>query len=178
MTAFDWKSLVRTIAPTLGTALGGPLGGMATSAIANAILPPDTPAEKHDVMLQAALVGATPDMLLKIKQADQDFAAKMKELDIDLEKLTQEDRANARAREISVKDRTPALLAWLSILGFFGILVLLMVTSIKAEVKDPLMIMLGVLGAIVTSVYAYYFGSSSGSAAKNETIQGMLGKDK
>jgi hypothetical protein len=33
----DWKSIVSTVAPWIGTALGGPLGGMAVEAAAKAL---------------------------------------------------------------------------------------------------------------------------------------------
>ena len=35
--AFDWKSVVGTVAPLLGTALGGPFGGVAGKMIQDAL---------------------------------------------------------------------------------------------------------------------------------------------
>ncbi len=34
---FDWKSIVSSVAPVLGTALGGPLGGVAARAAMDAL---------------------------------------------------------------------------------------------------------------------------------------------
>ena len=41
------KSIIQTVAPTIGTAVGGPLGGMAVKAISEALLgkPDGTPDE-------------------------------------------------------------------------------------------------------------------------------------
>ncbi|MFO0253092.1 MAG: 3TM-type holin [Betaproteobacteria bacterium] len=91
MADFDWKSLVATVAPTLATALGGPLAGMATKAIATAVLGRD---EATEAELAQALAGATPDQLLALKKADADFAVRMKELDLDLEKLAGQNAAD------------------------------------------------------------------------------------
>lgn len=74
------------------------------------------------------------------------------------------------------KDVVPALLAMISIFGFLGVLGLLMFAELKDNIREPFLIMVGILGTIVTQVFSFYFGSSSGSEAKNETIQGMLGK--
>jgi hypothetical protein len=75
-------NLVRTVAPSIASAVGGPLAGMATRAISEALLgkPDGTEAE-----LTEAAAKATPEQLLALKTAEQDFAVKMRELDIDLE---------------------------------------------------------------------------------------------
>ena len=82
--SFDWKKLVGTVAPSIGTALGGPLVGMAVKSVAVALgMAPDTPEEKVVEKLQ----GATPADLLALKLADQQFAKDMRSLDIDLERI-------------------------------------------------------------------------------------------
>ena len=78
---FDWKALVKTVAPVLGTALGGPLAGAATAAITKAVLGSDTATEKD---IEAALATASPEILLKLKEADQAFETRMTELGIDV----------------------------------------------------------------------------------------------
>lgn len=173
---FDWKSvenLVRTVAPTVATALGGPLAGMATQVISTAVLgKPDGTQDE----LSAALSAATPDMLLKLKQAELGFQARMKELDIDLEKLAAGDRDSARKREIAVRDKTPQYLAAVSFIGFFGVLAMIMFADIPDKAHDALMLMLGALSTMVMGVIQYYFGSSSGSAAKSAMIDKMMQK--
>jgi len=85
----------------------------------------------------------------------------------ELERIEASDRASARGREIAVRDRTPALLALLVILGFFGVLTFMLLRAVPDEARDALMVMLGALGAAFMSVVAYYFGSSAGSARKD-----------
>ena len=54
------KGLLKSIAPTIGTAIGGPLAGQAVQAISNALLghPNGTQDE-----VEVALQNATPDQL-------------------------------------------------------------------------------------------------------------------
>jgi hypothetical protein len=46
----------------------------------------------------------------------------------------------------------------------------------KATQKEIMLYILGVLSAIATQIYAYYFGSSRGSSRKDETIAAFAGK--
>lgn len=39
--------------------------------------------------------------------------------------------------------------------------------------KEIILYILGVMSAILTQIYSYYFGSSAGSAAKSKTIAGI-----
>ncbi len=91
----DWKSIVKVVAPTIATGLGGPLAGLATKALSEVLL--GRPDGTEDEVAQAVL-GANPDQLLAIKQADQEFAKEMKRLDIDLEKTYVADTSDAPAR--------------------------------------------------------------------------------
>ena len=163
----DWKTVVGAVAPVLATALGGPLAGVAAQAISNAVL------GKHDGTpdeVAAAIASGGPDVLLKIKQADNDFALKLKELDIDLEKIAQGDRASARDMRIRSGDWTASILAGFITVGFFGILWLLLHDSIPPDGHDVLLVMIGSLGTAWTSIVSFFYGSSAGSERKNATI--------
>lgn len=171
---FDIKKLLGTVAPMLGTALGGPLGGAAASLLVNKLgskADPTDPVAVQEALAQAVM---TPDGLAKLKEAEMDFQLQMKTLDIksvyDLEALASNDRASARAREVSIRDKVPAYLACGVTLGFFGLLGFLLRHAPPADSKDVLNIMLGSLGTAWVSIVAYYFGSSSGSAAKTELL--------
>jgi hypothetical protein len=169
---FDWKSLVGKIAPTIGTALGGPLGGMAVSAIADAIGLSD----KTEDAVRAALAGANPDQMIALKQADQAFALKMRELGFNnlqaLERIAADDRSNARNREIQLRDNTPRILAYAVTIGFFGVLFFLLAVGKPTAGGDALLVMLGALGTAWAGIISYYFGTSAGSARKDVLMFG------
>lgn len=166
----DWKAIVSTVAPWLGTAIGGPLGGMAVSAAADAL----GLSEKTESAIKAALSGATPEQMLALKNADQQFALKMQELGFaserDLEQIAANDRASARDREVHTGDHTPRIIACAVIIGFFGILGAMLFHALPADGKDPLLLMLGSLGAAFTAVISYFFGSTAGSSEKTRLL--------
>lgn len=166
----DWKALVGTVAPWIGTAMGGPLGGMAVSAVADALGLSD----KTEASIKAALAGVTPDQMLALKKADQEFSMRMQEMGFQntqaLERIAAEDRKSARDMQTAVRSNIPGILAVLITAGFFGILIGLLMGSLKATENQALLIMLGALGAAWGSVVNYYYGSSSGSQAKTELL--------
>ena len=164
----DWKGILGAIAPTLATALGGPLAGVAASAVSDALLGrPDGSEAEFAVALKAG----GPDALAKLKDADNAFAIRMKELGIEVEKLHAADRANAREREAKTGDSwTPRLLASLVTLGFFGVLAWLLAYGKPDAGGDALLVMLGALGGAWASIISYYFGSSAGSAEKTAIL--------
>jgi hypothetical protein len=74
---------------------------------------------------------------------------------------------------MKAKDLAQLILGALVVVGFFGLLVVLAVTTIPTENKDiMLMVVGGIIGSFVT-VVGYYFGSSSGSSAKDKIISDM-----
>lgn len=164
--------LIGALAPSLATALGGPIAGMAVKTLSNTLLGHDKGTEQE---IEEALSKASPETLAAIKKADQDFEVKMKELDIDVDKISADDRNSARDREIKTGDKTPARLAIFVTSGFFGILIYLMKYGVPAQGGEALLIMLGSLGTAWTGIIAYYFGSSAGSKAKNEMITKLNG---
>ena len=166
----DIKAILATVAPWIGGALGGPLGSMAVTAAADAFGLTD----KTEAAIKAAISGATPDDMLKLKQADQAFSAQMQALGFanieSMTKLENADRDSARNREIQVKDRTPKILAYLITAGFFGMLAAMLFKIIPNENRDILNIMLGALGSTFGAVTSYYYGSTRGSETKSALL--------
>lgn len=97
----DWLSVVKAVAPWIGTAIGGPLGGLAVDAAASAVGLSDRTADA----VKQAITSATPEQLLAVKQADQAFALQIQALGFkqltDLEGLAAGDRKDARAMQIA-----------------------------------------------------------------------------
>lgn len=169
----DWRKVIGAVAPTLATALGGPLAGVAVQSLSVALLGNETGTE--DEIATAVLTGGA-DALAKIKAADREFEIRCRELDIDLERVHQADRASARDRQAKTNDWTPSVLAAAITIGFFTVLWELMHGAIPDSGRDALLVMLGSLGTAWASVVAYYYGSSSGSAKKTAVLERVAGK--
>lgn len=173
MSAWDnIKPFVSKFAPIVGAALGGPLGGAAGSILASALGVKDAdPKSIEQAIKNGTLTG---EQIVALKQAEDQFALQMKQLDInsveDMEKLAIQDRASAREREMSVRDWTPRILAYGVTAGFFGLLSFLLRHDLPAGSKDVLNIMLGSLGTAWISIVTYYFGSSAGSDKKTDLM--------
>lgn len=164
----DWKKVVGAVAPGLATALGGPLAGAAVGVLAHELL---GRADAPEADVAQAVAAGGVGVLEKIRAADVAFKTRMRELDVDIEKLHQADRVSARDREAKTGDVwTPRVLALLITGGFFGVLGWLLVQGKPTDGGDALLVMLGALGGAWASVVSYFFGSSAGSAAKTAIL--------
>jgi hypothetical protein len=156
----DWLT---QIAPTIATALGGPLAGMAVSAVSKAI--GCTPEEVQNVIsnnkLDATQVAA-------IQQAELELKKQAQEMNLDFEKLANDDRKSARDMQTVTRSFIPPVLAVGVTCGFFGILFGLMYGQIQHAPQID--IMLGSLGTAWTGIVSFYFGSSASSQNKDNLL--------
>jgi len=90
------------------------------------------------------------------------------------------DRSDARNRELQIATSEAApmlnklvtpILALGSVILSFSLFAVLIFIDVKAEAKDILIYILGVLSAAVTQILSYYFGSSSGQADKEDKLK-------
>lgn len=98
---------------------------------------------------------------------------------IEIEKLENDDRANARAREIEIakagkKDYAQPILAYTSAALFIFLVVYTLVVGIKNIPKEESLLIGTIIGAVITNykeTHSYFFGSSKGSKDNGETIR-------
>lgn len=165
--------LIGAVAPTLATAMGGPLAGMAVKTVSQALLGRNDGTQEE---VMEALTNATPEQLARLKEIDASFKIRMRELDIDLEKLVIQDRDSARRREIETRDWTPKILAFSILGGYFACLFWLLGRGMPGSGSESVIMMLGALSQTVTAVVAYYFGSSVGSRQKDNILESKVKK--
>jgi hypothetical protein len=169
MSDFDWKGLLRTVAPTAATMLGGPLAGLAVKAIGDAIGVPDATQAKIEQALQSGQL--TGEQLANIKVAENNLVIELKQLDIDLEKVHSADRASARDMAAKTGDVwTPRVLAFVVLITWGVVQYHLLTAVVDASMRELVARLLGTLDAALMAVLYYYYGSSAGSAAKNEAL--------
>jgi Na+/H+ antiporter NhaC len=159
--------LIGSVAPTIATALGGPVAGMAVKALSGALFGHED-GSQDDIM--TALANPTAEQLSVLKKIDADFKVQMKSLDIDLERIAAGDRASARDMQKETKDWIPRALAVSVTIGFFAILLYMLVYGLPTTGNEALLILLGALQTAWGGIIAFYFGSSSGSQQKDKMI--------
>lgn len=170
MSDFDWQSLLKTVAPWIGTAVAGPFGGMALTAAASALGIPEPTQDK----LKAALSGMTAEQSLALKQADQSFEAHMAEMGYkslaDLESIAAADRDSARKMQIGTPSWVPAALSVFVTCGYFIVLIGMMTKSLVISDSQVALMMLGSLTTAWGSVLAYWFGTTRESNRKSDML--------
>ncbi len=166
----DWKGVIGAVAPWIGTALGGPLGGMAVEAAANAL----GISEKTQDAVKQALSGATPDQMLALKKADEDFALQMQALGFkntaDLEAIAAGDRDSARKMQEAKPSIVPALLTCFVVGAFTATLILLLKFDVPTTNRDIVVYMIGQLSGGFTSALAFWLGTTRDSGRKTELL--------
>jgi hypothetical protein len=174
----DFSKIIPTlsaIAPSIATALGGPLAGMGVSALEDALGIKGDPAA-----LQSAVLTMSPEVAASVRGKDQEFEAKMRGLDIDLEKMKldadtalaatdERDRESARGRESQIKDWMPKVLGLFVVGGFFALSasVLFGLSTAESALAGTI---IGLFANEAKQVITYYFGSTSSSDRKTELL--------
>ena len=147
------KNLVGAVAPTIGTALGGPMGNMAMSKIASVL-----GVSNDQKSIQQAIQNATPEQMLELKKAEQEFEVQMKELDVDVFRLETQDKQNARG--MFGKDWTARIIGVATIAGFLGYIFLVTLQPPEQNSEALINLVLGYLGGLASAIISFYFGAS------------------
>lgn len=162
----DWLG---KLAPVAASLLGGPLAGLAVSALGDALGLKDA---TKDAIMEVVQSGTmTPEQVAALKTAEANLKIKLKELDIKAEEIAMQDRDSARKMQIQNRSWIPAVLTVLTVGGFFWLLIGSAMGTFALTGSDIMMLLLGVLARETAGVYAYWFGSSSGSAQKTEMLK-------
>lgn len=162
------KGLLKTVAPTIATAIGGPMGGVAMKFLADKFVGGET-GEVEDFLLSA-----NPEQLQQLKLADMEFKKEMKKLDIDLERVHSEDRDSARDLAKS-KGIWPQLTLSIIYTVAYGVVLYLFIGGLVRVPQDQMTLfgsLLGVLTAAQIQIINFWFGSSAGSKQKTEALSG------
>lgn len=169
------KSALSVVAPVAASMFGGPLAGTAVTAVLKGLgLSPETSKEE----LEATLLQASPETLLKLKEMEAQLTKDLATLNIDLERIHAEDRHSARRREVETQDWTPRLIAFLVIGLYMSITYIIFVGhTIHEDMEIYAMRSLGTMDAILGMVIAYYFGSTARSKEKDKIIDHLTSKN-
>jgi len=147
------KNIVGAVAPTIGTAIAGPMGNMALGKIAEVL---GCPADHKSV--EKAVQNATPEQMIELKKAEQEFEVQMKELDVDVFKLEAQEKQHART--MFSKDWTARIIGLVTIAGFLGYIFLVTLQPPEQNSEALINLVLGYLGGLASAIISFYFGAS------------------
>jgi len=166
------STILQGVSTTLATALGGPLAGAAVSMLGKSILGDENATEEA---IAQAISGGSPEVVLKIKEADNNFKLEMEKIGYQREKLGYDNTINARAREVAIQQagRTSwemITIAVVSLLSLPSCLALLFLAEPPQTAEAAILILIGTINSMVITVVGYYFGSSIGSKQKTDMM--------
>jgi gas vesicle protein len=161
----DW---LKQLAPMLGTALGGPLGGAAASFIADKLGIENKTIEAVSEVLNSGKM--TPEQVSALKLAEIEFEKFCKTNQLDLEKLSVQNTQGARDMQVATRSYIPGTLAVVITIGYLGILVGMMLGTLKVNDNQALLILVGALATGFGTVLNFFLGSSAGSQKKDDAL--------
>ncbi|MCP4121001.1 MAG: hypothetical protein GY820_12700 [Gammaproteobacteria bacterium] len=171
----DWKNVLGSIAPLIGTALGGPFGGLAGTVLGS-ILGVDDPTNEEALAEATKKAMADPNKIMQLKEAEMAFKAKMKEIGLKENQLYIEDTQSARKMQVETKSNVPAILTFM-LIGLAGFLVYFVMTSSLNDVDKTLVgAVVGYVFSEVKQATSFWLGSSKGSQDKNIILENGLNK--
>jgi hypothetical protein len=160
------NEFLKGIAPTVASALLGPLGGAAVGAIGKIFgIDSATTSDIAKVFQDGKL---SPEQLSELKALELKYQNEEKERGFRYAELEYKSTADARDMQKQTRSYFPATLSTFITIGFFGILIAMLVKDIKPS--EPLLVMLGALGAGFGAVVNFWLGSNSSSARKTELL--------
>jgi hypothetical protein len=159
----NWKGLLGGIAPVIAKALtgGAPAAAAAALGVVGKALLGHEAASADEVA--AAIAGATPEQLEKLRAAENEFALKLVDMAVQIEKIEADDRSSARAMQIAAHSHTPDVISFLVIAMFAGEMVFAHFFPVPPESRDAVSQIAGVLNISMGTVLGFWLGGSLGS---------------
>jgi hypothetical protein len=120
---------------------------------------------------------------LERQKAEMQYQVDMSKLSNEERQIILQDVQSARQMTTSVqtskeapwiaKHISPILAIGTTVLTFFLFYIVIFRDNVNNNTKELIYYILGVLSAIVTQIFSFYFGSSQGSSDKNQFIKEM-----
>ena len=172
----NWLDTLKSLAPTVATAVLGPLGGVAVSAIGELLGVSEATQDKIAEVIKTGQM--TPEQITALKRLELEYQNNEKERGFKYAALAFKDRDSAR--QANVTGGTQNKLFWLSLLLLtvtLGCEVLVLFYGYPTTV-DAIVVgrVLGLMDSVALLVLGYWFGSSSGSDRKTDLIAGAPAK--
>ena len=167
----DWLSVLKSLAPTVASALGGPLAGTAITAIGSLL----GVSEPTQAKIEAAFVNGqlTGEQIAGLKQLEMKLKAEEQDRGFKYAELEYKDRADARNMAVQTGAKTPAVLTWLIVAIVLSLEGYILFNGTPERVSEIVMgRILGTLDMCLITVLSYWFGTTYGSSRKTDMLAG------
>ena len=166
----DWLATLKTVAPTVASAMFGPLGAIAVATVGELLGLSGATKDKISEIIQSGQI--TPEQIGKLRELELEYQNNEKERGFKYAELSFKDRDSARTANVSGGTQKP--LFWLSLLLLSITLGTECMVLFKGypEGTDPLVVgrVLGLMDAVAMLVLSYWYGTTNGSAVKTELL--------
>jgi len=166
----DWLATLKSLAPTVASAMFGPLGGAAIAAVGDLLGVSNATKDKISEIIQAGQL--TPEQVGKIKELELEYQNNEKERGFRYAELSFKDRDSAR--QANVAGGTQKMLFWMSIVllaASLGCEILVLFKGYPKEIPEIIVgRVLGLMDAVAMLVLSYWYGTTNSSAQKSELL--------
>ena len=166
----DWLATLKSLAPTVASALFGPLGGAAIAAVGDLLGVSNATKDKISEIIQSGQM--TPEQVGKIRELELEYQNNEKERGFRYAELSFKDRDSAR--QANVQGGTQKMLFWMSItllIACLGCEILVLFRGYPPEIPEIIVgRVLGLMDAVAMLVLSYWYGTTNGSAQKSELL--------
>lgn len=172
--------LLKSLAPTVASALGGPLAGAAVTALGSIFGTPATADAITTVLQEGKMtpeqISSLKELELKYKNEEAERGFKYAELEYKRAELEVVDRKSAREMQTQTRSYTPEVLSWLIILATLSLEGYVLIRGIPPEVSELVAgRILGTLDMAFGTVLAFWLGTSFSSRNKDAVIAANSG---
>lgn len=176
-----WVDTLKSLAPTVASAMLGPLGGVAVSALGELFGVSDATKEKLSDLIQSGQL--TPEQVGKLKELELQYQEQEKERGFKYSELEFADTASARIRDTELVKavghnyRADALAILAICIILWLVWIIWKSTDLNEYVKGIFTFVLGRFTGYVDLIYSFEFGSNRMSKVKDDTIARMSKKE-
>lgn len=164
----NWLDTLKTIAPTVATAVCGPLGGAAITALGSVFGVPDATQDAIAKLFKDGQL--SQEHLAEIRKLELEYQNNEKERGFKYAELEYKNQDSARQMQMATRSWVPAAISLIVVTGYFAILVGLMFGVLHVTDNQSLLILIGALSTAFGGVLNFWLGSSHGSQAKSEML--------
>lgn len=166
----DWTDTIKTLAPTVVSALGGPLAGAALSAVGSIFGISTATTEKIAAKIQQGSLN--PEQLADLKKLELEYVKNEAEMGFKYSELEFRDRDSARNANVSGGIQSYLLALSVVLLALtLGSEIVVMFYGIPDNVQDIVVgRILGQLDSVTILVLSYWYGTSHSSKLKTDML--------